>query len=65
MTTPWESLEDPKDEAGLWRMVRSDRLKVPGGWIVRSRNFTMNSHGGTAIHQLFIPDINHEWKLEE
>ena len=35
----------------------SDRLKVPGGWIVRSWQ-------GEGIHQIFIVDKEHSWKLE-
>lgn len=35
----------------------SDRLKVYGGWIVRSKTAT----GG--IHQVFITDLSHSWEL--
>jgi len=39
----------------------SDRLKVPGGWIVRS----LMSLGVNAIsiHQIFVPDPEYKWKL--
>jgi len=41
----------------------TDRLKVPGGWVVRTRlNLGMDSHAAT--HTLFIKDINHVWELE-
>ena len=45
----WERIDD-----------RSERLKVPGGWIVRSDS---GSYEG-GVHQIFIEDINHEWRLE-
>ena len=35
----------------------TDRLKVPGGWIVRS--WVMRS-----VHQVFISDPGHTWTLE-
>jgi len=39
----------------------SDRLMVPGGWIVRSRIYTSN---GCSVHQIFIEDLMHEWKIK-
>ena len=36
------------------------RLKVPGGWIVRSRYVRIN--GGASVHQIFIADQNHDWE---
>lgn len=50
----------------MWEQIdhtvqaQSDRLKVPGGWIVRSR--TCSRDGG--IHQIFVSDPSHSWKLE-
>ena len=38
---------------------KSDRLKVPGGWIVRS--WTGSMQGG--VHQIFIKDDDHTWVL--
>jgi hypothetical protein len=49
----WESLPD--------RKMDSERLKVPGGWIVRS--FWSGFGGAGGIHQVFIADPNHEWRL--
>jgi len=40
----------------------SARLKVPGGWIVRSYLWLS---GGMAVAQTFVSDPNHEWKLNE
>lgn len=37
-------------------------MPVPGGWIVRSQIF---SAYGAAIHQVFVADSIHEWKLPE
>jgi len=40
----------------------TDRLRVPGGWIVRS----LKVYGdGCSVHQVFIEDKNHTWELEE
>ena len=45
--------------------IRSDRLKVPGGWIVRSCfSYASYAGGGCAIHQVFVPDPTHEWELK-
>ena len=39
--------------------VESERLKVPGGWILRSR---LASSNGVSVHQIFIEDPDHNWK---
>lgn len=49
--------------------VDSDRLRVPGGWIVRSYSFAEGgSLGSGACHvfisKTFVTDPSHEWKLE-
>ena len=44
----WEDIDD-----------QTDRLKVLGGWIVRSWM------SGRSVHQVFISDEYHDWKLEE
>lgn len=38
------------------------RGKVPGGWIVNS---LLGSDKGVALTSVFVPDPNHEWKLDE
>ncbi len=45
--------------------VVSHRLRVPGGWIVRSVSVGYTGTG-TSVHstQTFVDDKNHEWKLE-
>jgi len=48
----------------MWESIdrHTDRMKVPGGWIVRS----LKVYGeGCSIHQVFIEDKNHTWKLKE
>ena len=44
----WEQLKDP--------LCSSARLRVPGGWIVRS--------SGNTTHQIFVADANHEWQAQ-
>ena len=55
----WESLK----EAEGTRCLRSDRLKVVGGWIVRTVVPAGNT--GAAVAQTFVADPNHKWKLED
>ena len=49
----WESIENDSDPS-------SGRLKVPGGWIVRSYMYSVT--GG--IHQIFIADSLHQWRIK-
>ncbi len=44
--TPWEKILDKQTE----------RLKVPGGWIVRS-------FLASALHQVFVSDPDYTWEL--
>jgi len=41
----------------------SDRLEVPGGWIVRTIVNIYNS--GVSVHQVFVPDPEHLWELKK
>lgn len=43
-----------------WEAIDSDtfRLKVPGGWLVKA-------YGRSAPSICFVPDLDHEWKLEK
>lgn len=50
----WEKLENYSN---------SSRLKVPGGWIVRTFENRGVNTGGYA-HQIFIKDENHIWKIK-
>ena len=47
-----------------WKKIDeyTDRLKVPGGWIVRSYDLGMQSK---ALHQVFISDPGHTWELNK
>ena len=54
----WERIEEPKGTRGLY----SHRLKVPGGWIVRSVVDVVGDTG-VALVQTFVSDLNYEWKL--
>lgn len=49
---------------GKWENMGdyTTRLKVPGGWIVRT--FT-GSYNGGCCHQIFIGDVNHTWKIKK
>ena len=61
----WEQLADSASDAS------SHRLKVPGGWIVRTVVRYYHIGGGTgtgagcAVDQTFVSDPNHEWVLEK
>lgn len=47
----------------MWEMIDSGsaRLKVPGGWIVRSGIIGMGA--GSAMAMVFISDPEHEWRI--
>ena len=53
MTYPrkWEKMND-----------YTDRLKVPGGWIVVTSDL---GYEAKAIHQIFISDPGHTWKFKD
>jgi hypothetical protein len=58
----WEEIKQTNERGFVGGSYAvSERMKVPGGWIVRSRMY--NSHG-VSVHQIFVPDPNHSWKLE-
>jgi hypothetical protein len=50
-----------------WEVIdgNSSRLKVPGGWIVRSYLDVGISSRSCSIHQVFIPDPEHLWIFED
>jgi len=54
----WEEITTQKELSTC-----TDRLKVPGGWIVRTRISTIWQ--GCSIHSSmeFIKDPGHEWKI--
>lgn len=53
----WEEIEYDWMEGTL-----SDRLKVPGGWVVRS---IVIGNGNRDVNQVFVTDPKHEWVLAE
>ena len=55
----WETIEFVR---GGWIPGNCSRLKVPGGWIVRTIVMT---EAGTSVAQTFVEDPEHEWKLEQ
>jgi len=65
MAQPESESVQKKPKESLWEDIddSSDRLKVPGGWIVRSWISYWNSDGG--VHQIFVVDVEHQWKIGE
>ncbi|HXV27138.1 MAG TPA: hypothetical protein VD862_03915 [Candidatus Paceibacterota bacterium] len=61
----WEKLPQPleKNRQYAGGDVVSDRLRVPGGWIVRT--IVTRYQGGSHAAHTFITDPAHEWKLPE
>lgn len=56
----WERLKDMDPH------VQSSRLKVPGGWIVRTIiKYDTAEGAGCAVDQTFLNDANHEWVPEK
>lgn len=53
----WEAIKNVGDSIKPQYMART---KVFGGWLVETQNWSVQNGGLT-----FIPDPNHEWKLEE
>jgi hypothetical protein len=56
----WEEIPEP-EPLDLNTSVSSYRLKVVGGWIVRT--ITSRYHGGTSVAQTFVQDTLHTWTL--
>lgn len=56
----WEKIDEIEEEA---KTVTTDRLKVPGGWIVRTIVEGDDGHGlSVSVHQVFIGgDHRHGW----
>ena len=47
--------------------VVTQRMEVPGGWLVRSFFFKTGNNGNLAatVAQSFVPDTKHEWVVEK
>lgn len=54
MKTAWEPIDDC-----------TDRLSVPEGWIVRSTTWAYMREHKISVHQVFIQDCNHLWKITD
>ena len=52
MKSPWKNIDN-----------ETDRLKVPGGWIIRTTEYYIQK--SVAVHQIFVKDENHEWIINE
>ncbi len=60
----WELIPDLVLKEGERNSAcESHRLKVPGGWIIRTIAGHWRSGGGVA--QTFVGDPNHKWELEQ
>ncbi len=53
---------------------RSQRLRVPNGWVVRSlfglrkendNTCYMSERSGVSVHQIFVEDARNTWKLKK
>jgi hypothetical protein len=49
----------------MWEKIdgETSRMKVPNGWIVRSIQFYFGA--AVSLHQIFIVDPGHQWKLDD
>lgn len=54
METKWEEIDK-----------LTHRLKVPGGWLVRSIYSVSYAYGaGCSVHTVFVEEVGHNWVLE-
>lgn len=60
MAEMWEEIEMEYSHGAC-----SDRLAVPGGWIVRSYTATGSYSNSGGVHQIFIEDKDHKWEIEK
>ena len=51
----------------MWEKIdkQTERLKVPGGWIVRSKFTEIFNGCAVSVHQIFVIDPDHSWSLGE
>ncbi len=60
----WEVIETPEKPAKM--TIVSHRLRVPGGWIVRTiAGFPYTGGSALDVVQTFVPDSLHLWNLEQ
>ncbi len=58
----WEPIAEPENPERTWR-TESHRLKVPGGWILRTIVKGIGMNAGAEVSQIFIHDPDHSWQL--
>lgn len=66
----WEKIWSKEQEKVFY--CGTYRAKVHGGWVVRNWDLTMHPYDGAANNNhtvsesmVFIPDPNHNWKIEK
>jgi len=59
----WEKILEEGEAKNITVGPHSYRMKVPGGWIVRTIVQAMTSNGGAAVHHIFIKDPEYAWKI--
>ena len=57
----WQPLQENQDTRKAFREIVSERLKVHGGWIIRT---VVTNHGNDsiALDQIFVSDPSHAWQ---
>ena len=61
----WELIDNKVNHQVLRAKVTTERMKVPGGWIVRT---IAGNNGGaisTSVSQVFFEDAGHYWDLKK
>lgn len=60
----WEDIVE-SDEPLASLGTRTQRLKVPGGWLIRTTASDTYSgeYPAVAVALVFVPDVAHGWKL--
>jgi hypothetical protein len=56
----WEKISEPAGVVGL--NVFSCRLRVPGGWIIRT--VASEHESGVHVSMVFVTDPTHMWELQ-
>jgi hypothetical protein len=54
----WERIPETNKNQYMY----TDRLQVPGGWLIRTWAWSSGS-GGVALQHTFVEDSNHTWTL--
>lgn len=59
-TPEWEEIEADYEEDVI-PSLRMERLKVPGGWLVRSYIVSFNHDPFSGVGLTFLPDPLYQW----